>query len=181
MTLVETAKVMAILKAAYRSYYKDIPPDEVEAIVRIWAEMFADDDVITVVASVRAFIAGDTKGFPPVIGQIKDRMIRFRRQGGMTEMEAWRLVSKAISNSAYNSQEEFDKLPTEIRRIVGNHQMFHEWSQLDSSDIQTVISSNFQRSYRARAVHESEMLALPEALRDIINRIGEKMALPENC
>ena len=35
--------------------------------------MFKDDDGNQVLAAVKAFVATDTKGFPPSVGQIKQR------------------------------------------------------------------------------------------------------------
>lgn len=40
--------------------------------------------------------------------------------------------------------------------------------------MQTVIVSNFQRSYRARAKSEREFLALPQSTRDFISQLAGK-------
>lgn len=66
----------------------------------------------------------------------------------LTEMEVWACVSKAISHSAYNSREEHAKLPLSIRSLV-TPELLKEWALLEDG-VQTVIQSNFMRSYRQK-------------------------------
>lgn len=70
----ETLKIMSVLKATYPSFYKDMTRRDAEGVVALWTDMFAEDSYSTVAAAVRAFIASDSKGFPPVVGQIKQRV-----------------------------------------------------------------------------------------------------------
>ncbi len=74
MTRDETLKIMSVLKATYPSFYKDMTRRDAEGVVALWADMFAEDSYNTVAAAVRAFIASDIKGYPPVVGQIKQRV-----------------------------------------------------------------------------------------------------------
>ena len=82
----------------------------------------------------------------------------------MTEMEAWNLVVKAASNGFYGAKEEFAKLPRDVQEIVGSPAQLREWSQMDSDEFNTVLASNFQRSYRARAESRKVYGRLPENL-----------------
>ena len=74
MTQDETLKIMAVLQAAYPNFYRGMTRQDAEGVVALWADMFAEDSYNTVAAAVRAFIASDSKGFPPVVGQIKQRV-----------------------------------------------------------------------------------------------------------
>lgn len=74
MTRDETLKIMSVLKATYPSFYKDMTRRDAEGVVALWADMFAEDSYNTVAAAVRAFIVDDSKGFPPVVGQVKQRV-----------------------------------------------------------------------------------------------------------
>lgn len=71
MTLAETGQIMDILTAAYPRFYSGAKDKEA---VKLWATMFEPYPVRTVADAVQDFIASDTKGFPPVIGQIMERM-----------------------------------------------------------------------------------------------------------
>ena len=89
----------------------------------------------------------------------------------MTEQEAWSLVLKALSNGTYGSQKEFDKLPPVLQRLVGSPNQLKEWALMDSDTVNSVVASNFQRSYRARAANEREFLALPSDVRQAMGQL----------
>lgn len=178
MTREETIKVLAVLKAAYPAFYRGMKADELNGIVNLWASQFEGDDYKTVGAAVQAHIATDTKGYPPHIGAIKEAIRKITQPDEMSEMEAWGYVASALCNSGYNSVTEFDKLPPVVRRIVGSPSQLREWAMMDSDTVQSVVQSNFMRSYRARAQHEREYLALPENVRELMAQLAGSMAMP---
>ena len=178
MTREETIKVLAVLKAAYPAFYRGMKADELNGIVNLWASQFEGDDYKTVGAAVQAHIATDTKGYPPHIGAIKEAIRKITQPDEMSEMEAWSYVASALRNSGYNSVAEFDKLPPVVRRIVGSPSQLREWALMDSDTVQSVVQSNFMRSYRARAQHEREYLALPENVRELMAQLAGSMAMP---
>lgn len=178
MTREETIKVLAVLKAAYPAFYRGMKADELNGIVNLWASQFEGDDYKTVGAAVQAHIATDTKGYPPHIGAIKEAIRKITQPDEMSEMEAWGYVASALRNSGYNSVTEFDKLPPVVRRIVGSPSQLREWAMMDSDTVQSVVQSNFMRSYRARAQHEREYLALPENVRELMAQLAGSMAIP---
>lgn len=75
MTRDETLKIMAVLKATYPNFYKDMTRRDAEGVVALWTDMFSGDSYNAVAAAVKAFIASDSKGFPPVVGQVKQRVM----------------------------------------------------------------------------------------------------------
>ena len=58
-----------------------------------------------------------------------------------------------------------ERLPELLQRIVGSPDQLAEWERVDDDKIDTVIQSNFMRSFRARAANEREYLALPTDIR----------------
>lgn len=178
MTYDETLTIMSVLKAAYPSYYKDMRRSDADAIVSLWVEMFKDDPAEIVAMAVKAHIATDKKGFPPHIGAIKEAIVKLKTSDEMTEMEAWALVNKATQNSTWNAKEEFDKLPPVIQRLVGSPNQLREWAMMDSATINSVVASNFQRSYKARAANEREVLALPQDVRQTMEALSAGMQMP---
>ena len=178
MTREETIKVLAVLKAAYPAFYRGMKADELNGIVNLWASQFEGDDYKTVGAAVQAHIATDTKGYPPHIGAIKEAIRKITQPDEMSEMEAWGYVASALRNSGYNSVAEFDKLPPVVQRIVGSPSQLREWAMMDSDTVQSVVQSNFMRSYRVRAQSEREYLALPENVRELMAQLTGSMAMP---
>lgn len=178
MTYDETLTIMSVLKAAYPNYYKDMRRSDADAIVSLWVEMFKDDPVEIVAVAVKAHIATDKKGFPPHIGAIKEAIVKLKTSDEMTELEAWGCVMKAICNSNYNAAQEFEALPPVVRRLVGSPNQLREWAMMDSDTVNSVVASNFQRSYRARAANEREVLALPQDVRQTMEMIAAGMQMP---
>ena len=82
----------------------------------------------------------------------------------MTEYEAWNCVRKAIGNGIYEANEEFEKLPLILQRLVGSPNQISDWAKMSSEVINTVVASNFMRSYSARAENEREYLLFPTDL-----------------
>ena len=179
MNLVETAKLMAILETAYPMFYAKKTQQEREDAIRLWAEMFADEPGEVVAMAVKALIKSRVSTFPPGIGEITEMIQQITQPEQMTELEAWSLVAKAVTNSNYNSGEEFEKLPPVIQRLVGTPAQLREWAAMDSETFNSVVASNFQRSYKARAASEREYMALPSDVRNAMDRLAGGMRMPE--
>ena len=177
MTRQETGIIMDILATAYPRFYAGPDAPDPEKAVALWAEMFAEDDVAIVAAAVKALIATDDKGFPPHIGAVKAKVRQITQPSGMTPQEAWNLVAKAIRNSAYDSREEYDKLPKEIQRLVGSPNQLRDWATMDSDTVHSVVASNFQRSFAARQKADNDFKALPRDVQAMIGTVAERMAL----
>lgn len=178
MTRQETGIIMDILATAYPRFYAGSDAPDARKTVNLWAEMFAGDDVRVVAAAVKSVIESDEKGFPPTIGQVKGKMRMICAPDELSEAEAWALVAKAIRNGSYGAKEEFEKLPPLIRRIVGSPNQLRDWSQMDSDAVHSVVASNFQRSYRAKAAREKEIQALPEDVRALVAQIAGGRSMP---
>jgi hypothetical protein len=152
----ETGRILSTISEVYPSFRKD---RNIRATQAVWARIFANTPYSQVEQALLSYIATDAKGFPPVPGALNERIHQARELAGLNENEAWMLVLRAISRGIYNSAEEFEKLPEDIRRIVGAPRQLYEWAFLDSHEVNTVIASNFKRSWRARK--EAEKLLGP--------------------
>lgn len=146
MTVDGVLKVTGLITANYDNYH----PKDLKATTDLWLSAFSSFDDKTIENAVRKFILLDDKGFPPKIGQIVSIIFS---DGGevMSEVEAWGYVSKALRNSTYEAEEEFEKLPESVKSAIGSPERLKEWAALDEREVQTVVSSNFMRSYRAKA------------------------------
>lgn len=166
MNSTEALKLMAVLQIAYPRFYQDITDEDAEEAINLWATMFEDKPYELVKAAVKSCIA--TSKWPPTIAEVNDEIIRLTKPEELTEMEAWNLVNKALKNAGYESKEEFAKLPEDIQRVLGSPATLREWAMLPIDQTQTVIASNFQRSYRARIENEKKYKAIPAEVRKLI-------------
>lgn len=179
MTKTETEMIIRVLEAAYPMFYRNKTSDDRRDALRLWYDMFLEDDGALVGAAVKAYIATNTSGFPPDIGQIKQRLVKIKHPDMLDEAQAWAIVSRAIQRSACHSAEEFEKLPEVIKCVVSSPSMLKSWAMADGDDLQTVIASNFQRAYRARASEAAERLALPTDIKRLLERTDYTRRLPE--
>lgn len=99
----------------------------------------------------------------------------------LNETEAWNLVSRAIRNSTYHAEEEFDKLPGLIQKAVSSPGQLWEWATSENVDGKwlSVVQSNFQRTYRAEVQREQERRKLSPDLLKIIDTA--RLGGVENC
>ena len=172
MTREDTIKILSILRGAYPGFYRDITKQEAESTINLWAAMFDEEPYELVGAAVKAFISADAKGFPPAIGQIKERIRQITQPEEMNEQVAWSCVSKALRNSTYGSAEEFAKLPPEVQAVVHDPGQLRQWALADSDELETVIASNFMRAFRAKQKSNREYAALPTSVKRLMIEAG---------
>lgn len=177
MTRQEIGIIMDILTTAYPAFYNGRNAPDMRMTVNLWAEMFAEDDVKIVAAAVKALIATDDKGFPPHIGAVKNRIRQISNPDEMTEQEAWALISKALRDGYYNAEAEFAKLPPLVQDVVHDPRQLREWSMMDESTVQSVVASNVQRSFRAKAQNRRDFEALPKDVQALAKTFAA--ALPQ--
>lgn len=170
MKLEEFATLVKAMKAVY-SDPKFIADKEA---IMVWYEFFKDDDYMMVQTAIQKYMANNE--FPPTIAGIRKNINSITNPDlSMTEGEAWSLVYKAICNSAYNAKEEFEKLPKECQKAVGSPRMLREWAGLEITEVNTVIQSNFMRSYKVEVKRSQEYKQLPQSTREIIGKLTEQM------
>lgn len=157
----ETVKIMAVLQAAYPQFYAKQSPDDLQNIVTLWTDLFEDEPYPLVAAATKALIKTRTSTFPPGIGEINEKIRQISTPRELTEIEAWALVSKAIQNGTYGAKKEFETLPSILQCLVGSPRQIRDWAAMDESTVQSVVASNFQRSYQAQIKIEREYEALP--------------------
>jgi hypothetical protein len=133
----------------------------------VWYMLLAEYDYKDVSQAVKSYMS--TEKFPPVPADIIDKMHKVHEiPNEMSELEAWNKVYKAICNSSYHAQEEFDNLPPLIQKIVGSPNQLSEWGRCDIEEVNTVIQSNFMRSYKAKSSQQKEFNRLPSDVKQQI-------------
>ena len=175
MDIDETTKVLSVLKAAYPHAYKDLSKKDAETMITLWATMFQAESYAEVNAAIGALISTRTVGYSPTIGEVKEQIHRLHHHADIDDAGAWALVSKACRNSSYHSREEFDKLPPEVQQAVGSPEQLRQWAGMDAETVESVIASNFKRSFRVQKERAAEIEKLPPQIRQMLGNVSAKM------
>lgn len=173
MTRGETAKIMTVIQAAYPNYR----PVDKTTTVDTWTIMLENYTYRQVEAALKAYIQTDISGFAPAIGQVIATINRLHAPEALNDMEAWALVSRALRNGYYGAEAEFEKLPPLVQRAVGCPDNLRHWSQADLSSIETVIQSNFLRTYRIIVQREQEKQKMSVDLQNLIDTANHEKTL----
>ena len=155
----ETAEILSSVRAAYPGAYRESEKDDINAAISLWNTMFENEPYELVSAALTVHIA--TSKWPPTIADMREKIAELTGRGVLSETEAWKLVTKAISNGIYESRKEYERLPEEVRQAVGSHNMIHDWALMNISEVQTIVRSNFLKSYRAVAEERKRYDMLP--------------------
>lgn len=172
MTREETIQLLMVIQASYPQF--KIPNKEVT--VNMWSTMLSEYPYDRVMVALKSFIVTDSTGFAPSIGQIINKMQMFEQTDEMSEIEAWSLVNKAIRNSSYHSQEEFDKLPPKIQKVLGSASQLRSWA-IEEDLNKSVVSSQFMRSYREIAKRDKEIAMLPDSMKQLLMETANQLKI----
>ena len=175
MTVDETIALLSIMKTAYPQFYKGMSASDADEVINLWATLFASDNAKIVTEAVKALIC--TLKFPPTIADVKAKIQEITQPERMTEMEAWGMVRKAIGY--YDAAKNFDSLPPILQKLVGSPNQLREWAMMDSDVVQSVVQSNFIRSFTARQKQEESTAMLPESTKNLIAGLSKKMELTD--
>lgn len=170
MTRDEVKEMLMVIQAAYPNYKQQ---DKTVA-VDIWYVMLKDYEKEVVEAALKMYIASDTSGFAPAIGQLIDKINTVTAPPELNSMTAWGLVSKALSNGLNGAEKEFEKLPPTVKKAVGSPENLRHWAMSDVRSVETVIQSNFIRSYEAEVRRKNEAAKTPKDVMALIDKISNQ-------
>lgn len=142
MTRDETQVLLAGIMAVYPNWH----PENKTEVVNAWHSVMEDYPKDAVGAAFKEYVRSDRAGFAPSPGQLIGLIIDRNAPRSIPDMEAWQMVYRAICNSNYHADEEFDKLPSEIQKALGSPSSLREMAMMEA-DAMSVEQSHFLRSY----------------------------------
>ena len=177
MTTRETAQLVYVMRAAYPKTYEKFTNKDFENLILAWEMVLEDYTYQQASAGLKTYLASDTKGFPPSPGQVVDCIHKIIKpqSNELTGLEAWALVRRAISNSIYNAETEFEKLPQAVQRAVGGPANLREMAALDIEQVETVEQSHFIRNYEAMVKRLAEDAKMPASVRELIKNADPQL------
>lgn len=177
MTSEETRQVLTVIRASYPNAFKTMSEKDKKDMLSVWCDLFVDDDAMLVMTAVKSYIRSNASQFPPSVGQITDLMYKLSNPNQIDSDKAWGLVYKAVCNSLYHANEEFERLPKEVQAGVGSASQLRSWATMDMHDLETVVASNFKRGFRGRLEEYREFDKLPTQAKAMIQKLTEAKRL----
>lgn len=166
MTREETVKIIRIMCDCYPNY----KPNNLSETVDVWQMMLDEYSYNQVSIALKAYVTSDTSGFAPSVGEIVAKIQLVSQPQELDGMTAWGLVSKALRNGTYGAVEEFNKLPPLVRQAVGIPDNLKNWATSDYQTIETVIQSNFLRTYETIVKRANEINRMPDNIKSLIEK-----------
>lgn len=171
-------KILTILQSEYPNSFVNMDARTMQLKIQLWETEFRNDDLNLVYAAVGLYMQTPER-FAPSIGQVRENMRTLLNVDTpqLTDQDAWALVSKACSNGIHHSVEEFKKLPPEVQKAVGGPEQLKAWAMMDSETVESVVSSNFKRTFRTTQEREKQLSMVPPEVRQMIAGISQSMEL----
>lgn len=182
MNRIEVQKILMEIEVIYPNFKNGITNPT--ALIDIWHKFLQKYEYADISTALIEFVETSNNSFAPSISQLigivkkhKDIPIKISLLGAA---EAWGMVRKALQNSAYNCEVEFEKLPKLVQKAVGSANQLQAWAT-DEDYNEGVISSVFKRNYEEVCNKEMQYTKLTpqqragvDQLKDRLNR-GEEL------
>ena len=176
----ETVDCITYLSAAYPGAYKRFTEQKFETLIAVWYNTFSEYPFATVMVGIQGYISTDTSGFPPSPGQVIKVIQDLTAEKDTNSMEAWAIVKKAVNSPRDRMEETFRTLPPLIQKVVGGHHQLMAWGNVNEEEFETVIQSNFMRTYETEKRRQKQIDMLPERIRRMIPKGGNNERIDDN-
>jgi len=157
------------LLVAVSAYFPNFNPPNKEEVAAAWYDILKDYDGKEIALSLKAYVTQDHE-FAPKVGQLIAGLNKMHEDSYPSDLEAWGMVRKAISNGGYHALEEFNKLPEIIQKAVGSEEVIRGMA-IDENYSETVAQSNFLRNYRMTVEREKERKQMIPEVRAYIDSL----------
>lgn len=164
MTDKEIKKLIFATKAAYPTVYGKYTADDLENMLIAWRMCLSDLTYEQASLGLMAYMRNDTKGFPPVAGQIIEQVQKLSAKESLLPSQAWDMVRKAISNGTYGAEKEFEKLPPAVQKAIGSAQYLRDCAG-DYEFNEGVARGQFEKNYAIILERERYDAKIPESMR----------------
>ena len=143
-----TKKEFLVIVKGLKSVYSDPKFLAGKDAIDVWYGLLCDLPYQVLSLATQKYMMQEQ--YPPTIAGLRKKAAEITApvHEDMSELEAWSLVRKALSNSGYNAEAEFDKLPELCQKAVGNASNLREMALMDTETVNSVEQSHFIRNYR---------------------------------
>lgn len=178
MTKKQTIELFAIFVAAYPNFDKFKDEAQVESMINIWANIFADDDAAIVGMAAKKHIA--TSKWPPSIAEIRDIMADITHPDIIPPDLAWAAVADLIyscgEHGPYNIAAELPPLAARVVETISWHTLYelHRGSYAGNRDGMDRVA--FMDLYKPAYDRARAEASCPASLNAGISRTAQRLS-----
>lgn len=173
----ETIQIIALLAGNYESIANKTNSQK-QLMVNTWQECLGDLEYNLILQAVKKTIIESP--YPPTIHEIRKNAIELiNPTTKKTGIEAWNEAIGMISNGLYMTEEQFNNHSPEVKRFFGSVNQIKQLAMVDMETINTVTKGQFLKQYDILLQRDREEKILPEPMKEMIEGLANKFALPE--
>lgn len=177
MNRTEMVQIITLLAGNYETIANKSQQQR-ELMLNTWYECLGDLDYKIVLQAVKKTIIESP--YPPTIHEIRKNAVEIvNPTTKRTAIEAWNEAIGMISNGIYMTEEQFNTASPEVKKFFGNVRQVKELAMLDSDTVNTVTKGQFLKQYEILVQKDREEKMLPEPMKEMIEGLANKFALPE--
>lgn len=161
-------QLIYITKATYPRAFERFTQADYSNMELAWSMVLGEYSYEQAAMGLRTFLASDSKGFPPSVGQIVECMRKAskRPEDEMLAAEAWEMVWKTIGDVKWdNPEEEYNKLPKKVQKIIGSAASLVEMAKMNTNDVLIGEKARFIHQYDAYTERENDYAKIPQEVR----------------
>lgn len=178
MTREETKMIITMLSSVYVNEFSKLKEEQVIRMIDVWTMLFEDEDANKIATVTKTYLKSSTNAFMPTPAMLINMAYELFEPKGMTEQEAWNILLHAITHCDYYPKRTYDMLPLEIQALCTPNQLY-EWGQINTETLNTVVASNFMRSFKVREKNRVDYERLPNDTKALIESLGINMKLED--
>jgi len=164
----DVKKLLMTMEVTFPNF--KIVPEQLGFTLNAWYEALKDFSSEDIAIAYQTYLNTISSPFAPSVSQLIGLVHTPREMANMDVSEAWAKVRNAISRGAYNSKEEFLKLPPLVQRAVGSAEQIHLWA-IDENYNNEVVMALFQKNYKAIVERNNVEQRLPAEAREKLEQI----------
>ena len=174
----EVVKCLGMLKVNYQSFSRNMSARDAESLIDLWLMSFADEPYLIVSLAI-ADLMKTKKDFAPDIAAITERIrdMKAAAIGEPTNDELWLMLKRAASNSTYNSEKEFAKLPPILQQYVGSPGELRSMAMVDADTFETVNRGLFYKNIEITKNRAEFHERMSPEVRELLGGVANSMRI----
>lgn len=160
----ETQKILAVLMVTYPNFNAV----DISTLTNVWEMVFKDYSYAEVSQALTTYLSTNTSGFAPLPAHLIDLIHSVRESGSDDNPSAmWDKVMNAIGNATYGANEEFNKLPLAVQRVLGSASALRMMAMNEDFN-EDVEKSLFMRTYAEQVKKQKQINRMPSEVKAMI-------------